>query len=89
VKEQELEATLIDALTRLGVRIRRERLEDGSGGFCRLDREPLIVLSNDLPRSKRIELFLSALKRLDTSGIYLPPAIRDRLEGEDDTPDNG
>ena len=75
-----LEKRLRDALKRLGVRIRVEPIEDGSGGFCRLDEEPLVVISPDLSRSRRIELFLHALRQLDTSGIYLPPAIRDRLE---------
>ena len=84
MKKSEVEKALIDALIRLGVSIRREEMDFGSGGFCRLDREPVIVYSPDLSLTKRIDLFLYALKRLDTSGIYLPPAIRDLLE-EDET----
>jgi len=82
VKESEFERILIDSLSRLGVTIRREEIEHGPGGFCRLDREPLIVYSPGLSQSKRIELFLNALKRLDTSGIFLPPVVRDKLEQE-------
>ena len=83
VKERDIEKLLIDALTRLGVKVRREPMENGSGGFCRLDDEPVIVLSPGLSPPKRIEMFLDALRRLDTSGIYLPPAIRDRLEDDE------
>jgi hypothetical protein len=80
VKKSEVEKILIDTLTRLGVNLRREQMDYGSGGFCRLDEEPIIIFSPDLSLTKRIDLFLYALKRLDTSGIYLPPAIRDLLE---------
>lgn len=78
--ERKLYNSLRDALKRMGVTIREERVEHGSGGFCRLDAEPLIVLSPDLSLAKRIDFFLNALRRLDTSGIYLPPVIRDMLE---------
>jgi len=87
VEEHDVEKFLRDALARLGVEIRHEPMEDGTGGFCRLEAEPLIVLSPGLPRSKRVEIYLYALRRLDTSGIYLPPAIRDRLEEEEAEPD--
>jgi len=87
VEEHDLDRILRDILTRLGVEVRVEPMEFGSGGFCRLDDEPLIVLSPGLPLSKRIEFYLEALRRLDTSGIYLPPAIRDRLEEGGSDPD--
>jgi hypothetical protein len=86
--DRELEKHLRDALRRLGVSIRVEPLEDGPGGFCRLDAEPLVVVSPDLERSKRIEIFLGALRKLDTSGIFLPPAIRDRLEEDEGSSNN-
>ncbi|HDS31086.1 MAG TPA: hypothetical protein ENN67_08595 [Firmicutes bacterium] len=82
--DRDLEKYLRDALKRLGVKIRTEQLEDGSGGFCRLDTEPLIVIPPSLERSKRIEIFLGALRKMDTSGIFLPPFIREQLEDETD-----
>jgi hypothetical protein len=86
--ELETEKLLRNALERLGVKIRKESVDFGSGGYCRLDKEPVIVYSPDLPKYKLIELFLCALRKLDTSGIYLPPAIRDRLDEVDGSPDN-
>lgn len=77
---RDIENILIDALIRLGVDIRRERMDYGSGGFCRLDNDPVIVYPPDMPRHKRIDLFLHALRLLDTSGIFLPPVVRDMLE---------
>ena len=80
--ERDIENILFDALIRLGVEIRREQIEYGSGGFCRLDNDPMIVYSPELSQRKRIELFLNVLRRLDTSAIYLPPAIRDMIESQ-------
>jgi len=87
VEEHDIERILREALRRLGVTVRTESMEQGRGGFCKLDQQLLVVLSPGLPPSKRIELLLDALRRLDTSGIYLPPAIRDRLEGDRPSPD--
>ena len=82
VDNTELEKVLIDSLRRISVTVRVERVEDSSGGFCRLDDHPLVVLSPDALRSRRIEILLHALRQLDTSGIYLPPAVRDLIDRE-------
>jgi hypothetical protein len=87
VLERDIERILHDALRRLGVDIRREQLDFGSGGFCRLDNDPVIVYPPDMSIKKRIELFLQALRKLDTSGIYLPPVIREKLDEQDSDPD--
>ena len=80
--DRDLEKLLRDILKRLGVTIRVEQLEDGVGGFCKLDQEPIIVLSTSSSRKQRIDIFLGALKRIDTSTVFLPPAIRDLIEEE-------
>ena len=80
MEDRDLEKLLRDILHRLGVRIRVEQLEDGNGGFCKLDQEPLVVLSMTSTRKQRIDILISALRRLDTTGIFIPPAIRDLLE---------
>ncbi len=81
--ERDTEKILNEALRRLGVEIRQEQIDYGSGGFCRLDNDPIIVYSPFLTRKKRIDLFLQALRKLDTSGIFLPPFIRDKLDEQD------
>ena len=85
--ERTLEKTLVDLLTRLGVTVRREQIDYGSGGYCRLDDEPLIVLPPELTTAKRVEVYLGALRRLDTSGIFIPPVIRDLMEDGETGPD--
>jgi hypothetical protein len=80
MEDTELERHLKDILKRLEVRIRMEPLEEGIGGFCRLEKEPLVVLSKTSTRKQRIDVMLGALRRIDSGGIYIPPSIRDLLE---------
>ncbi|MFH1676815.1 MAG: hypothetical protein ABIC40_07290 [bacterium] len=75
-----LSAQLKEALERLGVRVRVEKLEDTPGGFCILEGEKLVIISPDISPSKRTEIYIKALKRLDTSGVWLPPIVRDLLD---------
>jgi hypothetical protein len=82
VDDHQLEKQLSDFLRRLGVKIRIEKLEEGIGGFCILESEPLVVLSSLSTRKQRIDVFITALRRMDTEGIYLPPWIRDLLEDD-------
>ena len=81
--DRHLEKLLRDTLQKLGVKIRVEQLEDGvskGGGFCRLDHEPLVVLSSTATLKQRIDILIFALRQLDTSGIFIPPAVRDLLD---------
>ena len=82
--ETPLSAQLKDALERLGVTIRVEKLEDTPGGFCILEGEKLIIISPDISPSKKIEIFIKAFKKLDTSGVWLPPIVRDLLESNNE-----
>jgi len=84
MKDRELEKILLDTLERLGVTVRRELMEDSSGGYCRLGEDPVVVYPPGLSISKRIELFIEVLRKMDTSGIYLPPVVRDKIESPKD-----
>jgi len=84
MKDRDVEIILLDTLERLGVTVRKEMMEDSSGGYCRLGKNPVIVYPPGLSLAKRIELFLSALRKLDTSGIFIPPVIRDKIESPQD-----
>ena len=84
MKDRELEKFLLDTLKRLGVTVRRELMEDSAGGYCRLDDDPVVVYPPGLSISKRIELFVEVLRKMDTSGVYLPPVVRDKIESSKD-----
>ena len=74
---------LEDALTRLAVPLRIEAMaEDArfSGGLVRLRGVPLVIVASRASMAERIDILVRALRELDTSALYLAPAVRTRLE---------
>jgi len=74
---------LEDALTRLEVPLRIEAMaEDArfSGGLVRLRGVPLVIVASRASTAERIDILVRALRELDTSALYLAPAVRARLE---------
>jgi hypothetical protein len=75
---------LEEALCRLGVPIREERMPEESaigGGLCVVRGKVTVIISPMLGISDKVEVFVGALKRINTDSIWLPPAVRELLEG--------
>ena len=70
---------------KLGIRILQER-GDFNGGYCLLEEEQIIVVNKLKPLAQRIRALAQAFARLDTSQIYLKPAIREMIETEFNSP---
>ncbi len=66
----------------LGIHILQEK-GNFNGGYCLLEEKRIIVINKLKPIEQRIKALTQAFARLDTSGIYLKPAIREMIEGED------
>lgn len=76
---------LEEALERLGVRVRREPLPIEArigGGLCTIRGQRTLILVPDLAEADEVAIFASALRTLDTSQLWLPPAVRELLERE-------
>ena len=56
------------------------------GGYCLLEEEHIIVINKLKPIEQRIQALAKAFARLDTSNIYLKPAIRKIIESADNSP---
>ena len=54
-----------------------------NGGYCLLEEERIIVINKLKPIEQRIRSLAQAFAKLDTSQIYLKPAIREMIESED------
>jgi len=83
VQVREEVALLEAALARLGVRLREEPLGEEArlaGGLCRLRGELVCLVDPSRPPRERRTVLLDALGRLDTSDVWLPPALRDALD---------
>jgi hypothetical protein len=77
---------LEDIATRLGVELRYENLGypgiRTEGGLCRLSGKPVILIDRRESRRKKIRILADALNRMDLEGIFIPPAIRNLLENQ-------
>ena len=50
------------------------------GGFCILEKEKIIVINKLKPIEQRVRALAHAFSQLDTSQIYIKPAIRGLIE---------
>lgn len=74
------------ALTRMGIRLLEEELPEEAhidGGLCKVADELLLYVSPTAPPWRRLEVLLSALRRLPHRDIWLPPEIRELLSSDD------
>ena len=53
---------------------------DFKGGYCLLEKEGIIVVNKLKPLEQRIQALGQAFLSLDTSHLYLKPAIRELIE---------
>ena len=71
--------------TKLLIEIKYLRSDDTEfsiqSGFCRFKGKQLIVLENQIPECEQVNIILEVLSKFDLENIYLPPWIREQLEG--------
>lgn len=51
-----------------------------SSGVAMLKGKVVIVLEPGIPGSEEVRHLIEGLKRIDLSGLFLPPAVREALE---------
>ena len=72
---QELE----DIAEILNIKIIQEK-GNFKGGYCLLEKEKIIVINKLKPVEQRVRALAQAFSLLDTSQIYMKPAIREFIE---------
>lgn len=79
MKPQQIVEALEEAVTQLGVTVRRER---GSfrGGLCTIGGETVVVLNKRTPVEAHLAVLAEALRSLPVDEVYLRPAVRDAVE---------
>jgi hypothetical protein len=84
--ERHILKTLIDLLEANRIKIRRELLEDGSGGLCRIGKERILFLDSRAQPEDHAEACAAALAEVvDINNIYLLPDIREFVENRTNT----
>ncbi len=77
---QELE-TLTE---RLDIAIDRVDLEGRSGGLCVIKGVRRFILDRHLSPKEQVEVLCKAFSRLPLDDVFLKPAVRDAIEGQDE-----
>lgn len=76
---------LAETLERYGITLEYRDLSDDDiaiqSGLCDMGGKKTLIIDTRLGQRARIGVMAEALKTLDLEGIYLPPAIRALLEG--------
>ena len=72
---------------KVGVEVRYEKLDaseedlpSSRGGFCRIRDRRVILVEESLGPIERGAVLASALRRVDLSRVYIPPAARRAIE---------
>ena len=71
---------------RLGIPIRCEPISDdltGPGGLCRIEGTHTLLIDSKATVEEKIRIMTDALRRFDLDAIYVKPALRELLEGDD------
>ena len=68
----------------LNIRIMHEK-GNFNGGYCLLEEKRIIVVNKQKPIEQRVRALAQVFAKLDTSQIYMKPAIREMIEAEDNS----
>ena len=84
--ERHILKILIDLLEANRIKIRRELLEEGPGGLCRIGKERILFLDSRAQPDAQAEACAAALAEiLDIDNIYLLPDVREFVENRTNT----
>ncbi len=69
----------------LGIPVRYEKIPDEedfiiSGGLCRLEGNPVIIINSRVGTRTKIRALVSALRQFDLDEVYVRPALRNLLD---------
>ena len=79
--EHHILKTLVDLLEANRIKVRKELLEDGPGGLCRIGKERILFLDSKAQPEDQAETCAAALAEVvDLDNIYLRPDVREFVE---------
>jgi hypothetical protein len=67
----------------LSIDLRYEK-GDFAGGLCRMPGKRVLIINHKLPIENKIKLIASELRALELNHIYIRPALRKIIDGEQD-----
>lgn len=69
-------------VSRFDIHVRYEHLPDAHSGLCILKGTTYLIIDTDTALEDKLETFRKILAGSDLSNMYVPPAVREFLNGE-------
>ena len=79
MKPEKIVDELEDVLTRMGVRVRREK-GNFKGGWCIINDEQCLVINKRHSPEIQLSIVAECMRALPHESVYLKPSVRDALE---------
>ena len=90
MKKKELYRHLVDAASRIGIRVAEQNLKatgvNAKSGLCRVKGEHVYIMDKKLPDSEKARLLARCLRNQPTDDIYIIPAVREFLDNNGGRP---
>ena len=86
--DQALFIELKGLLEKVGLELKEQSLDSDDGkaqsGQVRIRERKIFYLDDALPLRDKVRVLVSALKKIDLSGVYLSPYLREMIEAENE-----
>tara|TARA_Y100001968_G_C19378649_1_gene729093 strand:- start:726 stop:992 length:267 start_codon:yes stop_codon:yes gene_type:complete len=79
MNSEKMLSALLEVAEELGIKVIQDK-GNFKGGYCILKNKDIIVLNRLNPIEQKVKSLAQAFSKLDVSGIYIKPAIRDIIE---------
>jgi hypothetical protein len=83
MKPDQLYEELEQILTKLGVEVREDPIDEGvnsRGGLCNIKGRTLLIVNRNLTLPEKNELIIQSIQSFDLENIYLKPYVRNIIE---------
>ena len=83
MKPEQLHEELEHVLTKLGIELREDTIDEGGssrGGLCNIMGRNLLIINCKLAIPEKNKLIMQSLQSFDLESIYLKPYVRDIIE---------
>ena len=90
MKKKELYRHLVDAASRIGIRVAEQNLRatgvNAKSGLCQVKGEYVYIMDKKLPDSEKAGLLAQCLRNQSLDDIYIIPAVREFIDNNGGRP---
>lgn len=87
MNEESLLDQLKELAEKIGISVRDENIDmeelSSFGGLCRVEEKYILILNSRATVKEKNQVMIKALQQFDFAEIYIKPAIRELLDGDE------